>query len=146
MYNSTDPNRIALGRYQLTPGALRAAGMVDRTGNWTGKYGIHSPSEFLASPDAQEKALTDYLNDNERQLSTFGVFAHIGETIDGRKARFQVSRAGIIAAAHREGAPGTRDYLRRVAAHGLRSKDLGLTKAELAIETRLRTFADAEYE
>jgi hypothetical protein len=146
VHNSTDPNRIALGRYQLTPGDLKAAGMMDQTGNWTGKYGIRSHTEFLADPEAQEKALTDYLSDTERQLRANGAFAHVGETIDGLKARFPVTRAGIIAAAHREGATATRDYLNRLASHGLTSKGLGLSRQERAIETRLRIFSDASYE
>lgn len=95
VHNSTDPNRIALGRYQLTQISLRASGMMDRNGNWTGKYDIHSRAEFLADPEAQEKALTDCLNDNQRQLQANGAFTHIGETIDGLKARFPVTRAGI---------------------------------------------------
>jgi hypothetical protein len=39
---------------------------MDRDGNWTGKYGIHSGAEFLADPEAQEKAHTDYLSETER--------------------------------------------------------------------------------
>lgn len=146
VHNSTDPDRIALGRYQLTPVGLEAAGMMERSGNWTGKYGIHSRAEFLADPEAQEKALTDYLSDLERQLRAYGAFTHIGETIDGLKARFPVTRAGIIAAAHREGATATRDYLNRVAAHGSASKGLRLGRQERAIETRLRTFSGTNYE
>ncbi len=144
--NANDRLRVALGRYQLTPGALRAAGMMDRAGNWTGKYGIHSRAEFLANPDAQEQALTDYLNDNERQLRANGAFTHIGETIDGVKARFPVTRAGIMAAAHREGAPATARYLNKIKAHGFTSKGLALDRSELAIETRLRAFSGADYE
>jgi hypothetical protein len=146
VHNSTDPSRIALGRYQLTQVSLKASGMMDRNGNWTGKYGIHSRAEFLADPEAQEKALTDYLNDNERQLRADGAFAHIGETFNGLKARFSVTRAGIIAAAHREGALATKDYLNRIAGHGFTSKGLGLSPKERAIETRLRTFSGARYE
>ncbi len=63
--------------------------MMDCAGNWTGKYGINSRAAFLVNPDAQEKALTDYLNDNERQLRANGACSHIGETIDGLKARPQ---------------------------------------------------------
>lgn len=144
--DSPDPNQIALGRYQLTPVALRAAGIMDRTANWTGKYGIHSRTEFLADPDAQEKALTDYLNDNERQLRALGAFTHIGETIHGLDGDFQVTRAGIMAAAHREGAPATKDYLNRVKMHGLTSRGLRLKRADQPIETRLRTFSKASYE
>ena len=144
--NANDPNLFALGRYQMTRIGLEAAGMMDGAGKWTGKYRVHSRAEFLADPEAQEKALTDYLNDNIRQLQAKGAFTHIGETIDGLKARFPVTRAGIIAAAHREGANATRDYLNRIGENGLTSKGLRLSKPELAIETRLRTFSATIYE
>lgn len=136
---------LAFGRYQLTPVALQAAGLMDRSGDWTGKYGIHSSAEFLADPAVQEQCLTDYLDDLERQLRANGAFNHIGETIDGIKARFPVTRAGIIAAAHREGATATRDYLNSIARHRYTSKGLVLSKRDLAIETRLRSFSDASY-
>ncbi len=130
----------------MKPVGLKAAGMMDRAGNWTGKYGIHSPAEFLADPEAQENALTDYLNDNIRQLRANGAFGYIGETIDGVKARFPVTRAGIIAAAHREGVSATADYLKRVKANGFSSKGLRLKLPDRPIETRLRTFSGASYE
>jgi hypothetical protein len=99
VHNSADPRRIALGRYQMTPLALRAAGMMNRNGNWTGKYGIYSQAQFLADPEAQEQALSDYLADNERQLQANGALARLGETIDGLKATFTISLAGLMAAA-----------------------------------------------
>ncbi len=124
--DSHGQRHIALGRYQLTPPGLQAAGMTDDNGRWSGKYGIHSRAEFLADPEAQEKALTDYLNDNIRQLRANGAFAHIGETIDGVKARFPVTRAGIIAAAHRQGAPATSSYLNKIKANEFRSRRLDM--------------------
>jgi hypothetical protein len=130
----------------MTPVALQATGMMDKHGSWTGKYGIRSRAQFLADPEAQERALSDYLGDNERKLERNGAFVHIGETIDGVFDRFPVTRAGIIAATHRYGAPKTRDYLNRVADHGFVSRGLSLGPEERAIETRLRTFADAKYE
>lgn len=144
--NRNNPNLIALGRYQLTPIALRASGMMDRAGSWTGKYGIHSRAEFLADAEAQEKALTDYLDDLERQLRANGAFTHVSETIDGLRVRFPITSAGILAAAHREGPVATRDYLNRIERNGSTSKGLALSRQERAIETRLRTFSDASYE
>ena len=111
-----------------------------------GKYGINSRAEFLANPEAQERALSGYLGDNERQLKANGAFAHIGETIDGLKARFPVTRAGVMAAAHREGAPATKDYLTRIKANRLTSKGLPLKPPDRPIETRLRTFSETSYE
>jgi hypothetical protein len=135
-----------LGRYQMTPRALRAAGMTDANGNWTGKYGVYSPSDFLANPDAQEQALTDFLNDLERQLRANGASDFVGNTIDGLRAQIPVTRADLLAAAHRVGAPKVRDYLHDVAGNGFSSRGLRLTSEDLAIETRLRIFADAQYE
>lgn len=136
----------ALGRYQMTRDGLRAAGMIDANGNWTGKYGIRSSAEFLADHDAQEQALTDFLRETERQLHANGAFDYIGRTINGIVTPFTITRAGLIAAAHEEGAYATRDYLRTIAQSGFRSHGLDLTKQKRAIETRLRTFSDAPYE
>ena len=49
-YGEVNRRSGALGRYQMLPDALRAAGMLDAPGNWTGKYGIRSAAQFLASP------------------------------------------------------------------------------------------------
>lgn len=130
----------------MTPVALRAIGMMNTAGNWTGKYGIDSRAEFLADPEAQEKALTDYLDDTVRQLKENGSYGFIGMSVDGVHARFIITRAGLITAAHRQGAPATRSYLDRISRNGFASRGLGLTRKELAIETRLRTFSDASYE
>lgn len=68
---------LAFGRYQMTPAALQAAGIMDRNGAWTGKYGIHSRAEFLADPDGQERALTDYLAQLDRELGAkWGLFSY----------------------------------------------------------------------
>jgi hypothetical protein len=145
-YGEINPQSGALGRYQMTPSSLQAAGMMDSQANWTGKYGIYSAAQFLANPDAQEMALTDLLAAMERQLQANGAFDYVGTSIDGLVNRFTITRAGLLAAAHREGPRDTRDYLRRIAGNGFVSRGLGLTRKELAIETRLRTFADASYE
>ena len=97
----------ALGRYQMTRAGLLAAGMIDGDGDWTGKYGVHSSAQFLADHDAQEKALTDFLRETERQLHANGAFDYIGRTINGIVAPFTVTHAGLIAAAHEEGAGAT---------------------------------------
>ena len=96
-----------------------------------------------AEPRDRQGRWTD---DNERQLKANGAFAHIGETIDGLKARFPVTRAGVMAAAHREGAPATKDYLTRIKANRLTSKGLPLKPPDRPIETRLRTFSETSYE
>lgn len=145
-YGAVNQKTGALGRYQMTPTALRATGMIDADGNWTGKYGIDSRAQFLAAPEAQEKVLTEYLQDSERQLKANGSFEFVGKEIDGLRAHFTVTRAGLIAAGHREGARAVHGYLDRIIRNGSTSQGVSLTREERAIETRLRTFADAPYE
>lgn len=130
----------------MLPESLRAIGMTDANGRWTGKYGVHSRAQFLANPEAQEKALGDFLNETERQLRATGAFTYVGRTIDGHVASFSITRAGLIAAGHRWGAHATRDYLGRVEENGYKSHNLILSRGESAVETRLRTFSDAPYE
>ena len=93
-YREVRQSTGALGRYQMTPAALRAAGTMDAAGRWTGKYGIHSRAEFLANHEGQENALTDYLRDTESQLRTNGSFEFMERTIGGHRARFTITRAG----------------------------------------------------
>jgi hypothetical protein len=120
--------------------------MTDEHGDWTGKYGIQSAAQFLANPEAQERALTDFLNDTERQLRANGSFGYLGADIDGRVARFTVTRGGLIAAGHREGAGATHKYLEALQNSGFSSARANLTRESLRVETRLRTFAGAPYE
>jgi hypothetical protein len=145
-YGKVRQSTDALGRYQMTPEARRAAGMIDANGNWTGKYGIHSRIQFLADHAVQEQALTDYLRDTERQLRANGSFEFIGRDVDGLRSRFTITRAGLVAAAHREGARETRNYLERIRDNGFSSRGLQLNDHELAVETRLRTFAEIPYD
>src|SRR5260370_2412382 len=130
----------------MKPDALRAAEMMDSRGNWTGKYGVHSAAQFLASPEAQERALTDFLNDTERQLRANGAFDYVGTNIEGRHAHFAITRAGLIAAGHREGAGATIRYLDKVESYGFLIRGRRLIPEDLAVETRLRLFSGAPYE
>jgi hypothetical protein len=139
-------NRYALGRYQMRFVGLQAAGMIDAAGNWTGKYGIYSRKQLLANPVAQEQALTDLLNDTERQLRINGSMRYVGSEIEGQRARFTITRAGLVAAAHREGAGATHAYLSTAASYGFVTRGRQLNRAGLSVETRLRTFADVPYE
>jgi hypothetical protein len=107
---------------------------------------VNSAAEFLANPEAQENALTDFLQSTERQLQANGAFGFIGTTVNGLVGQFTITQAGLIAAGHRQGATATHDYLDRVAANGFTSRGLNLNRVERRVETRLRTFADAPYD
>jgi hypothetical protein len=145
-YREVNARAGALGRYRIRPDGLRAAGMIDANGHWTGKYGVHSRAQFLAEHAAQGKTLADYLRDTDRQLSANGSFEFVNRQVEGLVAPFTITRAGLPAAAHRSGARATRNYLERLNGSGFRSRELGLTSEERVIETRLRTFADVPYE
>jgi hypothetical protein len=145
-YGDVNRKSGALGRYQVRLDGLHAAGMKDGNGKWTGKYGIHSSKQFLASPEAQERALTDLLNDTERQLRVNGSLGDVGTDIEGQRACFKITRVGLIAAAHREGAGATHSYLNTVASYGFVTRGRQLERMQLSVETRLRTFADVPYE
>ena len=49
-----------LGKYQLGKQALQEIGYMDKNGNFTKKSGVKNASEFLKSPEAQEKAMELY--------------------------------------------------------------------------------------
>ena len=97
-------NKTALGRYQLTKGERDQLHLVDKSGNFTGKYGVHSKEEFLNDPLAQERAFAEATLDNVRQLRRKGAMNHIGQKIEGMEGQFTITESGLVAAAHR-GAP-----------------------------------------
>ena len=144
-YKAINTGSGALGRYQLTDDALKDAGLKDRkTGQWTGKYGIHSAADFLNNPRAQELAAADYHEANIRHLTANGAMNRTGQTYQGIKAPITITDAGLVAAAHRYGAKTVGEYLDHVFAHkGISDQNTfpsGKEKAYLAIETRLRKF------
>ena len=133
----------------MTNIALVAAGMKTSDGRWTGKYGIRSDQDFLADPEAQELALSDYLADNDRQLLQNGSKSFIGRSIAGMEANFIITEAGLAGAAHRHGAPTVRLYLAHQQRTGWRSDFSGLAEKQRKtfkqVETRLRTFRNKPY-
>ena len=85
-YGEVNPGQ-AWGRYQMTKDALIDGGMLDPdTMRWTGplarRLGIESEEDFLASPQAQEKAFQAYLKRTEHYLRNHGALAHLGRTIE----------------------------------------------------------------
>ena len=103
----------ALGRYQMTEGALQDLGLMDAGNNWlrSAKYGIGSRKEFLNNPLIQERVMEDFLEIKENRLRNNGSLAHSGQQIEGKKATFTITEGALLAAAHRQGASGVRQYL-----------------------------------
>ena len=136
--------------YQLTQIALEDIGMKDGEG-WIGKWGITSAAEFNKNWAVQEDAMTLYMDHIERYMHGAGdeldLFDLRGQQIVGihdRNNPITITPVGLMAAGHRWGAEGVRDYMEHVEKNGwVRNFDkLNKDKRDkyLAIETRLRTF------
>lgn len=148
-YALRNPSSGALGRYQFVPAALRDIGWLDAEGGWTEaarRYGVTDEAGFLASPAAQEAALSAFLARQEVILDRGGTLAAAGATIaamDG--SAITLTEGALVAAAHRRGA----GMLARYLAHRRDTPDAALTPAQRAafesVEHRLRGFAQVAY-
>jgi hypothetical protein len=148
-YALRNPASGALGRYQFVPMALRDIGWLDAEGAWTAtaaRHGVTDEAGFLASPAAQEAALSDFLARQETILDRGGTFGAVGQTItalDG--STITLTQGAMVAAAHRRGA----GMLARYIAHRRDTPDAPLTPAQRnafeSVEHRLRGFADLAY-
>ncbi len=144
-----NPTSGALGRYQITPQALRDLGWQDAGGQWTAlaaRNGVRSEADFLASGPAQEAAMAAYLRRAEQQLDRNGSLARAGSTVTGLDGQaVPLTEAGLVAAAHRRGAGSVARYL----AHRTGTPDAPLSQADrsafAAVEGRLRGFAALPY-
>ncbi|MBP0444508.1 hypothetical protein J8J14_06910 [Roseomonas sp. SSH11] len=139
----------ALGRYQMLPVALRDIGWQDAEGGWTAQAaasGVRSESDFLASPAAQEAAMTRYLQRTEQQLSANGALGAAGRTVTAMDGQpLPITQAGLVAAAHRRGAGTVARWLD----HRTRTPDAPVPETSRAafasVEQRLRDFAGLSY-
>lgn len=104
----------SLGKYQMGEGAFVDIGLSVRDSNpfnndysagFTGKWGINSVSDFLNSPDVQEKAIREYMALQFTYLQP--VWEYDGQVIDGVK----ITTSGMLATAHLMGWDGTQLYL-----------------------------------
>ena len=138
-----------LGRYRFGRAALRATGMLDQDGRWTGRHGAASDEAFDSSRPPQDDALIDLVREMERRLEENGSNAHLGRTVRGVRGEFVVTEAGLLGAALRQGSEPVREYLEHLEASGWRSDFAALPDAQrrlfLRIEARLRHFEEAPY-
>jgi hypothetical protein len=104
------------GLYQMGEAALIDAGYYrgdgtrnnDWRGGWTGKNGIYSLRDFLATAPEQTRAITDYHATLWRQIERLGLDRYLGQTVRG----VTMTASGLIAGAHLLGAGGLRSCLR----------------------------------
>ena len=138
----------AVGKYQFRKPAFQEIGFMDKNGNFTGKDGVNSISDFINTPKVQEKAVRELLKKNYNYMINYKVLHLLGNTISGKIADFPITISGMLAASHKEGGPMTAKYLKSLEKNkdGLYylpyHKYNGNTlRSFLAIETRLREFS-----
>jgi hypothetical protein len=103
--------------------------------------------------------MSDAMRRNEEQATANGAYNFIGTKYAGQKGSITVTKAGIAAASHRQGAGATRGYLELVKASGGNTKAIfeqlerkGDKEARnqleklRSIETRMREFQDIPYQ
>ncbi len=104
-----------LGLYQMGEAALIDAGYYqadgtaanDWTGTWTGKDGIDSAAEFLASRPAQDAAVAAYHDKQWDYITRFDLDQYAGATVGD----IPITASGLIAAAHLGGVGNLRSFL-----------------------------------
>lgn len=109
-----------VGKYQFGGGALQDLG-YKKGGEWTGKDGINSKEDFLASPEAQESAMDAWVPILKKRIKSYGLDAYIGEEFEG----VVVTEDGLVAASHLVGAKGVKDMFDT----GVVPEDANQTKA-----------------
>jgi integrating conjugative element protein (TIGR03758 family) len=119
--SSNDPTRVNFagyaGWYQMGEAAMIDAGYYRRDAtpdrndwnpaNFTGKNGINSLADFIASPAKQTQAITDY---NQRQwsyITAMRLDQAIGRTING----ILITESGLLAGAHLVGIGGLQQFI-----------------------------------
>jgi hypothetical protein len=106
-----------LGKYQMGEGALIDTGYYTADGtaandwqpsHFTGKGGINSKAQFLASPEAQEAAIRAYMDKQWQYIAS--VQKYDGQVLGGVK----ITISGMLAGAHLVGNGGVKTYLNSV--------------------------------
>ncbi len=148
-YGVRNPRSGALGRYQFLPNSLLDLGWKNAQGGWTPlaeSHGVRSESDFLASPAAQEAAMSHFLRRVEVQLDRNGVMTRQGTAVRGLNGEdITLTEGGMVAAAHRRGS----GMLARYLAHRQNTPDATLSSRERsafqAVERRLQDFEGVAY-
>jgi len=106
-----------LGAYQFGEAALTDLGYVrydgdaydnDYGGGWTGKHGVKSAKQFLASKPAQDKAMEEWLELMWSYIEMHKVDRYAWREVGGEV----LTPSGMLAAAHLLGAESLAAYVR----------------------------------
>ena len=90
--------------------------------------------------------MADVMRDYERQATNWNLFRYVERTYAGVSGTpVTVSEAGIVAAAHREGAKATAAYLQR-RVNGQEADSARDRNRDRKIEKRIRDFVDVPYQ
>lgn len=137
----------AIGKYQIRGLGLIDLGYLDNNYQWTGKNGIYNINDFKKNKDLQEQIVRELSNLNYKYLKNNGSLNYLGREINGKVDDFKITVAGLLAAAHKEGAGGVNKYLRKLEKNEKGDYYLPYQKYKgdtlrslLAVETRLREF------
>lgn len=112
-----------LGKYQFGEAALIDAGYYthdgtssscpasqggcDWRGTWTGRDGIYSREQFLASPQAQENAIRSYQSRTWGYIQNLGLDRYVGQTIGG----IPITCDNLLTGYHLKGGGGLQTFL-----------------------------------
>ncbi len=109
-----DEDGNVVGRFQFRTKALIDIGMLNRQGEWTGKYGANSWRDFQNNSWAQVATLEDWVGILWGYAGDKGLTVYIDDEdpveVVGQVGKFSVSRGGMLLAMHYAGARGTRRY------------------------------------
>ena len=106
------------GAYQLGNMAFKDTGYKDKAGNWTGKDGINSLSDYMNNSGVQDKAAQELMNKNWGYLNAKPVKTENGKEIFAKDlvgtsiGGVTITESGLLAAAHLGGAGSARQMLR----------------------------------
>jgi hypothetical protein len=105
-YQFGEPALVDLGFYAGDP----TPDVNDWTGGWTGKVGVHSRDDFLASVAAQDQAMREWLDLLWRYAthSDLRLDVYVGRSVNG----IPITQSGVLAGAHLVGIFGVAAFLR----------------------------------
>ena len=114
-WHLVNPSSRAAGRYQLLPRSLFDIGLMTADEQWHG-HPFPDGDEFLQDPELQNLAFAAYLTKMWGYVEGDGLTRYVGQEIEAGDVTFEVTEAGLLAAAHREGQGRVKQYFEHLEA------------------------------